>query len=139
MEIRVIVYLLNLLLVDDDRDTLRIIQKYFEIKGARVSAYSESLIALQDFMKNSNGNNRYDLVLCDIKMPEMDGIELSSIIRRINKEIPIILMTASGIESINPSILNLLNLEDIITKPVKLKELLEKVNTINQKKIVRQQ
>ena len=139
MEIRVIVYLLNLLLVDDDNDTLRIIQKYFESKGARVSAYSESLIALQDFMKNSNGNNRYDLVLCDIKMPEMDGIELSSIIRRINKEIPIILMTASGIESINPSILNLLNLEDIITKPVKLKELLEKVNTINQKKIVRQQ
>ena len=133
-----IVYLLNILVVDDDRDTLRIIQKYFESKGARVSAYSESLIALQEFMKNSNGNNQYDLVLSDIKMPEMNGIELASIIRRMNKEIPIILMTAAGIESISHSIFNLLNIEDVIAKPVKLKGLLEKVNTIKQNNIVRQ-
>jgi two-component system cell cycle response regulator CpdR len=135
----VIVYLLNILLVDDDKDTLRIIQKYFESKGARVSTYSESLIALQDFMKNSNGNNQYDLVLSDIKMPEMDGIELASNIRRMNKNIPIILMTASSMECINHSIINFLNIEDIIAKPVKLKGLLEKVNTINQNNIVRQQ
>jgi len=111
-----IVYLLNILLVDDDKDPLRIIQKYFESKGARVNSYSESLIAFQDFMKNSNGNNRYDLVLSAIKMPEMDGIELASNIRRMDKDISIILMTASGIEDINHSILNLLNIGDIISK-----------------------
>ena len=43
-----IVYLLNILLVDDDKDTLRIIQKYFESKVAHISAYSEPLLALQD-------------------------------------------------------------------------------------------
>jgi CheY-like chemotaxis protein len=55
-----IIYLSNILLVDDDKDTLRIIQKYFESKGAHVNAYSEPLLALQDFIKNnnSNGNNR---------------------------------------------------------------------------------
>jgi CheY-like chemotaxis protein len=134
----VIVYLLNILLVDDEKDTLRIIQKYFESKGAHVSAYSDPLLALQDFMKNGNGNgNGYDLIISDIKMPEMNGIELASIIRKKNKEIPIILMTASSGIDIDHSILNFLNVEDIITKPVKLKDLLEKVNTIKQKVIAK--
>lgn len=80
-----IVYLLNILLVDDEKDTLRIIQKYFESKGAHVSAYSDPLLALQNFMKNNNSNDNsyYDLVISDIKMPEMNGIELASIIRKI--------------------------------------------------------
>jgi CheY-like chemotaxis protein len=132
----VIVYLLNILLVDDEKDTLRIIQKYFESKGAHVSAYSDPLLALQDFMKNGNGNG-YDLVISDIRMPEMNGIELASIIRKKNKEIPIILMTASSGIDIDHSILNFLNVEDIIAKPVKLKDLLEKVNTIKQKVIAK--
>jgi CheY-like chemotaxis protein len=141
----VIIYLSNILLVDDDKDTLRIIQKYFESKGAHVNAYSEPLLALQDFMKNgtnsnNNHNHYYDLIISEIRMPEMNGIELASNIRKMNKEIPIILMTASSdITEINYFILNFLNIEDIISKPVKLKDLLEKINTIKQKVIVTHQ
>jgi CheY-like chemotaxis protein len=137
----VIVYLLNILLVDDDRDTLRIIQKYFESKGAHVNAYSEPLLALQDFMKNGNSNgnsnNYYDLIISDIRMPEMNGIELASIIRKMDKEIPIIFMTASSIKDIDSSILKFLNIEDIIAKPIKLKVLLEKINIVKQKVIAK--
>jgi CheY-like chemotaxis protein len=135
----------NILLVDDDKDTLRIIQKYFESKGAHVSVYSKPLLALQDFMKNgtnsnNNHNHYYDLIISEIRMPEMNGIELASIIRTMNKDIPIILMTASSdITEINYFILNFLNIEDIISKPVKLKDLLEKINTIKQKVIVTHQ
>ena len=46
-----IVYLSNILLVDDDKDILKLVQKYFESKGAHVNAYSEPLLALQDFKK----------------------------------------------------------------------------------------
>jgi CheY-like chemotaxis protein len=110
-----IVYLLNILLVDDEKDTLRIIQKYFESKGANVSAYSEALLALQDFIKNQNSKDvYYDLVISDIKMPEMNGIELASIITKMNKEIPIIFMTASDMIDINNSILKFLNRESVI-------------------------
>jgi CheY-like chemotaxis protein len=133
-----IIYLLNILLVDDEKDSLRLIQKYFEKKGAHVNAYSDPLLALQDFIKNSNfnGNNYYNLIISDITMPKMNGIELATTIRKMNKDIPIILMN-HGIIDNDPSILKFLNLEDIIAKPVKLKDLLEKVNTIKQKVIVR--
>jgi CheY-like chemotaxis protein len=79
------------------------------------------------------------LVISGIRMPEMNGIELASIIRRMNKDIPIILMTASsGIADVNHSILKFLNIKDVIAKPVKLKDLIEKVNTIKPKVVIKQ-
>ena len=133
-----IVYLLNILLVDDDKDTLRLVQKYFEKKGAHVSAYSNPLLALQDFMGNTNhSDSHYDLVISDKRMPQMNGIELASIIRKMDQNIPIILMTASSIADIDKSILEILNIKDIFTKPIKLKDLLEKINTVKQKIIVK--
>jgi CheY-like chemotaxis protein len=132
-----IIYLLNILLIDDDKDTLRLVQKYLEKKGAHVSAYSNPLMALQDFMKNNNGNdNYYDIVISDLKMSERNGIELASIIRKMNKDIPIILMI-SDIIDIDHSILRFLNIEDIISKPIKLKDLIEKINTVKQKVIIK--
>ena len=136
-----IIYLLNILLVDDDRNSLRITQKYFESKGARVSAYSDPLVALQDLMKNGNSDPHYNLIISDIKMPKMDGIELASKIRNMNKDIAIILMADSttNIADIDQSILKFLVIEDIITKPIQLKYLIEKINTIKQEVIIRHQ
>ena len=126
-----------MLLIDHNKDNLRSIQKYFEKKGEHVSAYSNPLLALQDFMKNNNGNdNCYDLVISDIKMPEMNGIELASIIRKMNKDISIILMSLD-IKDMDHSILRFLKIEDIITKPIKLKDLIEKINIVKQKIIVK--
>src|SRR5215216_1372629 len=133
------IYLLKILLVEDEKDILNLFQKFFKNNGFHVSAFLEPLLAVQEFMKN-NDDNDYDLVISDIRMPEMNGIELASIIRKKNKDIPIILMTASSdITEINNSILNFLNIEDNISKPIKLKDLLEKVNTIRQKVMVRHQ
>ena len=133
-----IIYLLNILLIDNEKDTLRLVQKYLEKKGAHVSAYYNPLSALQDFMKNNNGNdNYYDIVISDIKMSERNGIELASIIRKMNKDIPIILMT-SDIVNFDHSILKFLNIEDIISKPIKLKDLIEKINTVKQKVMIKQ-
>ena len=134
-----IIYLINILLVDDEKDTLRLVRKYLDRKGAHVSAYSNPFLALQDFIKNNNNDNDsnyYDLVISDIKMPQINGIELASIIRKMNKDIPIILMIDSGITDIvDHSIVKFLNIEYIITKTIELKDLIEKINTIKQKKL----
>jgi CheY-like chemotaxis protein len=130
------IYLLKILLVEDEKDILNLFQKFFEKRGFYVSAFSEPLLAVQEFIKN-NDDNDYDLVISDIRMPEMNGIELASIIRKKNIDIPIILMTAYNTIDIEPSILKSLNIEDIINKPIKLKDLIEKINTVKQKIIVK--
>jgi len=118
--------LLNILLVEDEKDLLRLIQKYFEKSGLYVSAYTNPMLALEEFMKN-NDDNGYDLVISDFRMPGMNGIELATLIRKMNKDIPIILMTAYDIIDIDPFILKFLNIEDIITKPIKLRTFIEKI------------
>jgi len=65
----------------------------------------------------------FDLVLTDMKMPEMDGIELLKIIKGTRPELPVILMTAYGsIETAVEAIK--IGADDYITKPIDLNELL---------------
>ena len=118
--------MVNILLVEDEKDLLRLIQKYFEKNGLYVRAYTSPLLALEEFMKNTHDNG-YDLVISDFRMPGMNGIELATLIRKMNKDIPIILMTAYDIIDIDPFILKFLNIEDIITKPIKLRTFIEKI------------
>lgn len=118
--------MLNILLVDDEQDLLRLIQKYFEKNGLYVRTYTSPLLALEEFMKN-NDDNGYELVISDFRMPRMNGIELATLIRKMNKDIPIILMTAYDAIDIDPFILKFLNIEYIITKPIKLRTFIEKI------------
>ena len=116
----------NILLVEDEEDLLRLIQKYFEKNGLYVRAYTNPLLALEEFMKNIDDNG-YDLVISDFRMPGMNGIELATLIRKMNKDIPIILMTAYDVIDVDPLILKFLNIEYIITKPIKLRAFIEKI------------
>ena len=118
--------MVNILLVEDEEDLLRLIQKYFEKNGLYVGAYTSPLLALEEFMKNTDDNG-YDLVISDFRMPGMNGIELATLIRKMNKDIPIILMTAYDTIDVDPLILEFLNIEYIITKPIKLRTFIEKI------------
>ena len=118
--------MVNILLVEDEEDLLRLIQKYFEKNGLYVRTYTSPLLALEEFMKNTDDNG-YDLVISDFRMPGMNGIELATLIRKMNKDIPIILMTAYDAIDVDPLILEFLNIEYIITKPIKLRTFIEKI------------
>ena len=118
--------MLNILLVEDEKDLLCLIQKYFKKNGLYVRAYTNPLLALEEFMKNIDDNG-YDLVISDFRMPEMNGIELATLIRKMNKYIPIILMTAYDAIDIDPFVLKFINIDDIITKPIRLRTFIEKI------------
>ena len=118
--------MVNILLVEYEEDLLRLIQKYFQKNGLYVRAYTSPLLALEEFMKNTHDNG-YDLVISDFRMPGMNGIELATLIRKMNKDIPIILMTAYDVIDVDPLILKFLNIEYIITKPIKLRAFIEKI------------
>ena len=69
-------------------------------------------------------NNHVDLVLMDIRMPVMDGIEASKAIKELKPEIPIIIQTASVMGSAFEEIANS-NCDDTIFKPIDANKLIE--------------
>lgn len=81
----------KLLLVDDDKDLLRIYEKIFQLNDFDVVTASDSFEALNIIKHNSIG-----VVVSDIIMPKMDGMVLLQKIREINSSIQVIMLTAEG-------------------------------------------
>lgn len=81
----------NVLLVDDDRDLLKATRQTLELGGFTVTAVSSALDALALLDPRFPG-----VVVTDIRMPLIDGLELFDRICRIDPDIPVILMTGHG-------------------------------------------
>jgi DNA-binding response OmpR family regulator len=109
----------RLLIIDDERELVAITKKYFEYEGFDVcTAYSgaEALCKVDE---------NFDIVILDISMPNMDGIEVCRRIRRYF-DIPIIFLTAKSEEE---DMIHALSsgADDYITKPVTLPVLMSHV------------
>jgi len=86
---------LTVLIVDDEEDILNILKFILTKEGYQVDTALDGKQALQLFKKGS-----YDIVLTDLRMPEMDGIELLERIKEIRPETEVLIMTAyASIES----------------------------------------
>ncbi len=79
----------RILLVDDEIDIYCSYQTVLEHAGFKCISYIDSIKALQEFRPNY-----YDLILLDIKMPVLNGFELCEKIRKIDKTVQIIFITA---------------------------------------------
>ncbi len=110
---------MRILVVDDEvqlREMLR--QSLVQVGGFTADVASGGEEALQKIDKDT-----FDLVLTDLKMPEMDGMDLLSRIKTTRPEIMVIMMTGFGsIETAVEAIKK--GADDYITKPIDLKDLL---------------
>lgn len=75
--------------------------------------------AVELFQSTDSG---FDLILMDIKMPEMDGLEATGIIKQLSPEIPIVALTAFAFDSDREKALEA-GCDDCLTKPISIKEL----------------
>ena len=82
----------TLLIVDDEKHIRLLYEEEFTDEGYNVLTASNGLEALEAIENHSE----IDLVLLDIKMPEMDGSEFLRRIRQFNKDLPILISTAYG-------------------------------------------
>ncbi|RKX22790.1 MAG: response regulator [Candidatus Zixiibacteriota bacterium] len=81
----------SILIVDDDVTTREMISKILSLNGYQVVLASDGFEVLS-ILKQNNIN----IVITDMKMPEMDGMELIGLIRKSYPDIKIIVMTAFG-------------------------------------------
>lgn len=113
-----------ILIVDDEKNVTKLLDKVFKKEGYVTHIASSGKEAL-DIL-----NEHYvDVVVTDIKMPEMNGIELLSEIKKIDSSINVILITAfatveTAIEALK------MGAKDYIVKPFKLEDVLLSVNNV---------
>ena len=116
----------RILYVDDDNDILITFKKILEDNGFMVDAFSNPLEALSSFKPGV-----YDLLLIDIKMPQMNGFELNQEIRKKsnNTKIKTCFITAYDVyyEPLKKEFPGL-DIGCFIHKPVEAKELVNRIN-----------
>ncbi len=110
-------------LVDDDRNILTSVSMALEAEGFEVRSYADGAEALQGL-----SGRPADLVVLDIKMPRMDGMELLSRLRQTS-DVPVIFLTSKDDEI--DEVLGLrMGADDYITKPFSQRLLIERVRAI---------
>ena len=113
---------LNVLVVDDDREIVNVIEIYLKNEGLNVLKAYDGIQAIQQLRENE-----IHLILMDIMMPELDGIQTTLKIREQN-QIPIILVSAKGEDTDKIIGLNL-GADDYIVKPFNPLELVARVKS----------
>lgn len=116
--------MIHILVVDDDKNLNHTVCTYlndcgFEAKGVLSvnEAYDEMY------------NNLYELIISDIMMPEIDGFEFAETVRQVNKQIPILFMSAKDdLPSKRKGFL--IGIDDYMVKPVELAELEMRVRAL---------
>jgi DNA-binding NtrC family response regulator len=111
----------RILIVDDDPHFLRVLQRILSGEKFSVTATSNPCDAI-GLLRSDN----FDLIICDLRMPECDGLNLLHVIRTGGNEIPVIILTAYGevdtyLEAMNAGVTEYLN------KPIKSDELVRVV------------
>jgi two-component system, NtrC family, nitrogen regulation response regulator NtrX len=123
----------KILIIEDEASIRRVLTKI-------LSEESDSYI-VEDAEDGVQGlekikNNDYDLVLCDIKMPKMDGVEVLEAVKKIKPEIPMVMISGHG--DMETAIQTMrLGAFDYISKPPDLNRLLNTVrNALDRKQLV---
>ena len=116
----------SILIVDDDEDLTNLYETFLKYDGYRVDAFIDPKYALYSFRKNV-----YDLVLLDLKMPQMNGVVLSQKLQNIDPTLLYRFITAANKEYIETLKINHPDIEkSIIYKPLWLNELRTTVHSL---------
>ena len=117
-----------ILVVDDEFDIVNIIGLWLNKQNIDVCGYTDPLLALKHFKDNYN---KIDLVLSDIRMPQMNGYEFANRIKALKPKVKVILMSSFEIGEVEFSkMFHSVKIDSLISKPISMKNLTEKIQNV---------
>jgi len=123
----------KILIIEDEAAIRRVLKKIIseENEAYQVEEAEDGLVGIEMISKSD-----YDLVLCDIKMPKMDGVEVLEKAKKIKPEIPIVMISGHG--DLDTAVNTMrLGAFDYISKPPDLNRLLNTVrNALDRKELI---
>jgi len=123
----------SILVIEDEAAIRRVLTKILSEESDTYQVYEaeDGLVGIEKIK-----NEDFDLVLCDIKMPKMDGVEVLEAIKKIKPEIPVVMISGHG--DIETAVNTMrLGAFDYISKPQDLNRLLNTVrNALDRKELV---
>jgi len=123
----------KILVIEDEAAIRRVLVKILseENKSYQLEEAEDGLVGLEKIK-----DEEYDLVLCDIKMPKMDGIEVLEAIKKIKPEVPVVMISGHG--DLDTAVNTMkMGAFDYISKPPDLNRLLNTVrNALDRKELV---
>ncbi|PUV22060.1 MULTISPECIES: response regulator transcription factor [Sphingobacterium] len=118
---------MELLLIEDEPSVISLIERGLKEEGYNISIAMDGYTGLK-----MAGLNHYDLILLDVMLPGMNGLDVCKNIRMSNNEIPIIILTAlNQTEDIVAAFER--DADDYLTKPFRLEELKARINRYSRK------
>jgi two-component system, OmpR family, response regulator len=119
---------ISLLIVDDEKDFVKLFLKRFERRGFTTAGVHSGQEALEYLTRND-----VDIVVLDVKMPGMDGIETLKEIKKRFPQIEVIMLTGHG--SVESGIQGMTyGAYDYVMKPFRIEDLIERINKANERK-----
>jgi two-component system, cell cycle response regulator CpdR len=116
--------MVKILLAEDDDDLRRFLVKALEKAGHRVTPFAEGASAYEEIKQDS-----FDLLLTDIVMPEMDGIELARRAAELDPSLKIMFITGFAAVALNPDSKAPKDAK-VLSKPFHLRDLVDEVNRL---------
>ncbi len=120
----------KVLLVDDEEDFIQSLSNRLEVRGLNVSTSTrgkEALELVQD--------QKFDMVVLDLSMPGMDGLEVLKKMKEDSPETEIIILSGQGTIQTSTEAIKL-GAEDFLEKPIDLPVLLQKISEAKDKRIL---
>ena len=118
---------MNILLVEDEVSLAMIVKDALEEEGYEVAIARDGLVGLEQYFKEHPA-----LIIADVMMPEVDGFEMVRRIRRMDKEVPVLFLSARS--SVDDIVFGFgLGANDYLRKPFSLRELIARVKALTVK------
>lgn len=115
----------NILLIDDEHDDLFVLEKFLTREGFGVKSFSNSREALEHFSRTNP--SFYDLIISDIRMPEINGLELYLSLKAIKNDVKVLFASAIELAEEILSVMPGVRREQLIKKPVEQKVFIDLV------------